>query len=276
MPIKTGGWYELTAKHVCSCGDTVNSSNPEIVCMYQVGLSLVVPCYNEDKTIYRNVKVIYQYLRSNVSSFEIIAVNDGSEDNTLQELQRVAREIPLRIITNGMNYGKGHAVKNGVMASKKEMVLFMDADLAISIEELGPFLEMACHGNDICIASRFVPGHHREQVVHWYRKAMEQIFRAMRVVIIGCRDIRDTQCGFKLFKRQAALKIFPLLTINRFAFDSEIIFLAKKRGYNITELPVAIHNLAKSHIHFIRDPLNMSMALMKIRLNNLTGKYNRE
>jgi len=244
--------------------------------MHQVGLSLVVPCYNEDKTIYRNIKAIDQYLRNHVSSFEIIAVNDGSEDNTLQELQRVAREIPLRIITNGMNFGKGRAVKNGVMASEKEMVMFMDADLAISIEELGPFLKMAGNGHDICIASRFVPGQRREQVVHWYRKAMEHIFRAMRVVIMGCRDIRDTQCGLKLFKRQAAMKIFPHLTIDRFAFDSEIIFLAKKRGYNITELPVAIHNLAQSHIRFIRDPLNMSIALLKIRLNDLTGKYNLE
>lgn len=241
--------------------------------MYYVKLSLIIPCFNEEKTIHENIKIIYDYLQRNVSNFEIIAVNDGSADGTLRELQKTANEIPLRIISNGANYGKGKAVKSGVLAGKNDLVIFMDADLAISIEEIGPFLEMAGKGYDICIASRFVPGAPSEHVVHWYRKVMEHIYRAMRIMIVGCSDIRDTQCGFKLFHRQAALKIFPLLTIDRFAFDSEIIFLAKKFGYSIKELPVAVHNLAKSHIRFVRDPINMSLALMKIRLNDFLGKY---
>lgn len=241
--------------------------------MYHAGLSLVIPCFNEEKTIYENIKIIYDYLQRNVSTFEIIAVNDGSADSTLQELQKAAGEIPLRIISNGINSGKGRAVKNGILAGKNDLVMFMDADLAISIEELGPFMEMSGKGYDICIASRFVPGVPREQAVHWYRKVMEHIFRAMRILIVGCGEIRDTQCGFKLFHHQAAQKIFPLLTIDRFAFDSEIIFLAKKFGYSIKEIPVAVHNLWKSHIRFVRDPMNMSIALMKIRLNDFLGKY---
>lgn len=236
-------------------------------------ISVVVPCFNEEAAIYQNIRKIHQHLSENFVFFEIIAVNDGSTDKTLAELEKAAREVPLKIIANRKNSGKGRAVRDGFAESKNELVMFLDADLAIPIEELGKFIAEINNGNDIVIASRFVSGLKILKPVLWYRKFMERVFRLIRMLIINNFEIRNTQCGFKVFRREAVTRIFPSLTIDRFAFDAEIIFVAKKMGLKIKELPISLQNPPESHIRILRDPLNMIVSLIKIRLNSLTGKY---
>lgn len=236
-------------------------------------ISVVIPCFNEERTIYRNINQIFHYLETNFEDFEIIAVSDGSTDKTVSELKRAMEKIPITIIDNQKNEGKGKAVKDGVMKSNKEIVMFLDADLAIPIEELRKFVSEINKGNDLVIASRFVPGLKVTKKVLWYRRIMEKIFRIIRMVIINNYEIKDTQCGFKVFTREAAMKIFPLMTIKRFAFDAEIIFLAGKYGYKIKELPITLQNPIRSHIRIFRDPLNMLLDLIKIKLNNLRRIY---
>lgn len=236
-------------------------------------ISVVVPCFNEEKTIYQNIRKIHHYLSENFVFFEIIAVNDGSTDKTMAELEMAARKIPMKIIDNRKNSGKGNAIRDGFTEGKNELVMFLDADLAIPIEELGKFVAEIKNGSDIVIASRFVPGLKVLKPILWYRKFMERIFRLMRMLILNNFEIRDTQCGFKVFRREAIAKIFPLLTIDRFAFDAEVVFIAKKMGFKIKELPVTLQNPTESHIRLLRDPLNMILSLIRIRLNSLAGKY---
>lgn len=237
------------------------------------GISVVIPCFNEGKTIYQNIKDIHHYLNRRFYRFEIIAVNDGSTDNTLSELRIVSQEIPIRLINNERNEGKGKAVRDGMLAGCFELTMFLDADLAIPIEELEKFTAETESRHDIVIASRFVPGLKIATPVLWYRKIMERVFRILRKLILNSWRIQDTQCGFKVFKAEAAKRIFSMATVNRFAFDSEIIFIAKKLGYSIRELPITLQNPKKSHVRIWIDPANMFFALLKIRLNDLTGTY---
>jgi len=238
-------------------------------------ISVVIPCFNEEVNIYGNIKKIYQYLQNNFENFEIIAVNDGSNDRTLEELKKIQEEMPLVIIDNSINEGKGKAVRDGILKSNNEIVMFLDADLAIPIEELNKFVDEIKGGYDLVIASRFVPGGKVIQKVLWYRVIMERAFRIIRTIVINNAKVKDTQCGFKVMRRDAALKIFPLSTIKRFAFDAEIIFIASKLGYNIKELPIILQNPIRSHIRIVRDSVNMFFDLIKIRINDFKKIYGR-
>ncbi len=242
--------------------------------MFEERISVIVPCFNEEKSIYQNLLKIFSYLGSRFRIFEIIAVNDGSTDQTQNELQKFQKINPLKIINNHVNRGKGQAVKDGMMSGQYEILMFLDADLAIPIEELEKFLTELKNGYDIVIASRSVPGVKIVTPVLWYRRIMEEIFRVLRLIILSDYDVKDTQCGFKIFRQKAALTIFPLMTIKRFAFDAEIIFLAKKFGFKIKELPISLQNPPESHIRLSNDPPNMFFALLKIRFNDILGKYN--
>ncbi len=236
-------------------------------------ISVVIPCFNEEKTIGQNIRKIKQYLEGTIATYEIIAVNDGSRDNTLSELQKIQKELPLQIVIHAQNKGKGQAVKDGILASQYELVMFLDADLAIPIEELEKFLVAIDQGYDLVIASRFVPGLQVLCPVLWYRKIMERIFRLLRMIILNNWKVRDTQCGFKVFRTAIARKIFSMSTIKRFAFDAEIIFIAKKFGYSIKELPVVLQNPEKSHVRIFCDPINMFFSLIEIRWNDLIRQY---
>lgn len=234
---------------------------------------MVIPCFNEQRTIFQNAKKIYNYLKNNFSEFEIIAVNDGSRDGTIGELRKLESLGIVKVIDNQINEGKGKAVRDGFLASKNEIVMFLDADLAIPIEELEKFVVEIKSGSDVVIASRFIPGLKILEPVLWYRRIMEKIFRMIRMMIINNYDIKDTQCGFKVFKREAVDKIFPKLTINRFAFDSEIIFIARKLGFKIKELATTLQNPKRSSVRIYRDSLNMIQDLIKIRTNYSKGRY---
>lgn len=235
---------------------------------------MIVPCFNEGRTINQNLKKISEYLKSRFISWEIIAVNDGSLDNTAEEIRRTQKDIfDLKIIDNKINAGKGQAVKDGVLISQKEIVMFLDADLGIPIEQLDNFVEEIEKGYDMVIASRFVPGMKVLSPILWYRKIMEKIFRILRMVIINNYTIRDTQCGFKVFTKKLAKEVFPRLTIQRFAFDAELVYITGKYGYNIKELPVILQNPIRSSIRIYRDSFNMFCDLIKIRINSTNGTY---
>lgn len=236
-------------------------------------ISVVVPCFNEEKTIYNNIKKIADYLAPRFEYWEIIAVNDGSLDKTLSELERVSQETVIKIIDNKINQGKGGVVKDGILESRYEIVMFLDADLGIPIEELEKFVAEVKSGYDLVIASRFVPGLKIVRPVQWHRKMMEKVFRIMRMAIINDWNVKDTQCGFKVFKKDSAMKIFSKTTVKRFAFDAELIFIANKLKYKIKELPISLQNPPRSHIRLIRDPLNMTCDLLRIKVNDWRGKY---
>jgi len=244
-----------------------------VILMKYKEISVVIPCFNEARTIYVNLERVYSYLAQNFERFEIITVNDGSTDATYSELKRFQEKYQSMIIDRRENLGKGKTVKEGILASQYDPVMFMDADLAIPIQELEKFMEALGDGYDIVIASRFVQGVKVLKPVLWYRKIMENVFRHLRILILNTGRINDTQCGFKVFKRKCAIEIFSNTRINRFAFDSEVIYLAEKMHLRIKELPISLQNPRLSHIRLIRDSANMFFDLIKINLNYYQGKY---
>ncbi|MDD5489518.1 MAG: glycosyltransferase family 2 protein [Candidatus Moranbacteria bacterium] len=241
--------------------------------MKNEAISVVVPCYNEEKTIQKNLARIFNYLKDHWEVFEIIVVNDGSSDGTLKEVKKIQEDLHLRIIDNRINRGKGKVVKQGILESSCELVMFLDADLGIPIEELQKFVSEFENGCDIVIASRFVPGLRIVRPVPWHRQIMEKIFRLLRMAITNNWNVKDTQCGFKVFRRKAAMDIFPRVTVGRFAFDAEVIFIAGKLKYRIKELPISLQNPPNSHVRLFRDPLNMTLDLLRIKANDWRGKY---
>lgn len=242
--------------------------------MTKKSISVVIPCYNEERTIFENLKKIHKYVSRRFEEFEIIAVNDGSVDSTVREIKRAQKEIALRLIDNEVNEGKGKVIKDGMLSAQYDVIMFLDADLGIPIYELEKFYEEILSGSDIVIASRFVPGLKIRRPVLWHRKLMERVFRIMRMVIINQWTVKDTQCGFKVFKREAAINIFSRMTVKRFAFDAEVVYIAKKFHYKIKELPISLQNPPDSHVRLFLDPINMTLDLLRIRWNATRKIYN--
>ncbi len=240
-------------------------------------ISIIIPCFNEENIIVDNILKVHAYMLLRYDDFEIIAVNDGSCDDTMGKLRVAQSKVPLRVIDSKENEGKGSAVRKGVFSAEGEggLVMFLDADLAIPVQELEKFVVEIDKGRDIVVASRFVPGLMVIEPVLWYRKIMEKVFCLLRMVILCNWKIKDTQCGFKVFKREVAFRVFEVATIKRFAFDAEIIFIANNLGYSIVELPVTLDNPKKSNVRLLYDPINMLFALLKIRMNAIRGGYRR-
>ncbi len=239
-------------------------------------ISVVVPCYKEASIIESSIGTLYDYLKPRFEKFEIIVVTDGSPDETRKNVEHIGHarpEIPLILIPFAHNQGKGAAVKAGVLAAKYDLVLFIDADLTIPINELEKFTT-AIGLADIAIASRLVSGSKFEEHTPWYRTLTSRGFHIFQILVLGNFEFSDTQCGFKLFRRDIAQRLFKKVTVRRFAFDAELLFLAKKFNIKVAVLPVTIlKDPRNTNVSPLRDSINMFFALLKIRLNYLFGHY---
>jgi dolichyl-phosphate beta-glucosyltransferase len=236
-------------------------------------LSLVIPAYNEEKRIGPTLRKVFAFLDAQDYPAEVILVDDGSSDSTAEVAQEAAAgRGNFRILKNGVNRGKGFSVKNGMLNAKHEIVLFSDADLSTPIEEANRFIEYIMEGCDVVIGSRTMrrAGVVIEQRLH--RRLMGRVFNLF-VRALAVRGFSDTQCGFKAFTRDAARRIFGMTRIRRFAFDVEMLFLAKRLGFKVKELPVAWHESSGSSVRPLRDSSRMFAALFSIRLNALFGRY---
>lgn len=237
-------------------------------------LSIVVPAYDEATRIARSVAYATEFLRAQSYSGELIVVSDGSTDATA----RIAREIgggAVRVIELPANRGKGFAVRAGVRAARGAHVLFSDVDFSTPLSEVGRFLAAHDAGCDIVIGSRALPASQVRQRQAWWRESMGRTFNRVVRAATGTA-LRDTQCGFKSFRRDAARDVFDRARIDRYAFDVELLWIAQRRGHRIEELPVIWTNDPLSRVHPIRDSLRMLWDLGRIRRNALRGVYERE
>lgn len=216
-------------------------------------LSVIVPAYNEAGRLPVTLIGIDRYLSNKNFSYEIVVVNDGSTDNTAEIVRRFLPVIQnLKLIDNAINQGKGAAVRTGMLAANGDLCLFMDADnsTAISeIEKLLPYFSLDGSGYDydIVIGSRAVKGALMDPPQVFYKKIAGK-FGNLFIQALLLWGTKDTQCGFKCFKREVARKIFSLAKINRWGFDAEILALAKASDYTIKEVPVYWVNNVKSHV----------------------------
>lgn len=233
-------------------------------------ISVVIPAYNEEKRIEPTLKKVINYLENNFDKYEIIVVDDCSTDNTNKIVSKYKKNN-IKILRNKKNKGKGYSVKRGIQNAKYPLVLFSDSDLATPIEELGEFMNHIKE-YDIIIASRNMKESYIKVKQPLYRQFMGKTFPLL-VNLIALRGFKDTQCGFKLFKTDIAKKIVSLQTLKGFSFDVEILFIAKKLGYKIKEVPVVWIDKEDSKVSPIKDSIKMLVDLFKIRYNNLLGKY---
>ena len=237
-------------------------------------VSVIVPAYNEESRIPSTLERLCEYLKCHFREFEIIIVDDGSSDDTASVVKALSLKLEeLKLIQYEKNMGKGYAVRKGVLSSVGALVLMCDADLSTPIEELEKLRTLIDEaGFDIAIGSR---GLRESDIIArqpWYREGMGKIFNMfVRTLVFG--GIKDTQCGFKLFRGDVARNLFASSLINGFSFDVEILFLARKTGCRIKEEPVKWLNSPNSRVRLIRDPVKMFFELLKIRINWFAGRY---
>jgi dolichyl-phosphate beta-glucosyltransferase len=231
-------------------------------------LSIVVPAFNEETRLPATLERLAAFATAHLEAAEIIVVDDGSRDRTrarAEELVQGLTNEKVRLAVLGLpeNRGKGAAVREGMLAAREPFVLMSDADLSTPIEEL-PALADALEGFDVVLGSRAARGAKITQRQPLYRELMGKTFnKLVRVLVTG--GIADTQCGFKLFRREAAQAIFSRAKVDRFAFDVEALFLARKLGFRICEVPVRWHNSPATTVHALRDSSRMFADLLRIR-----------
>jgi glycosyltransferase involved in cell wall biosynthesis len=166
--------------------------------------------------------------------------------------------------------GKGSAVRAGVTAASGDPIVFLDADLTIPVETIDAFLKALQDGADVVVASRYVPGSVVDRP--WWRVVMGSVFRTAVHAVVPI-DVNDTQCGGKMYTAEAAKDLFGRATLNGFAFDAEVLFIARRRGYRVVETPVQIHQRAHTSVSFLRDTPVMLRDLVVIRWNAIRGRY---
>ncbi|MFA6081054.1 MAG: glycosyltransferase [Patescibacteria group bacterium] len=245
-------------------------------------ISLIIPCYNEEVNIQKGVlDKIGNYTASDKRFFEVLIVDDGSNDSSKIVIKNKYLKIypKFRLIQNS-HQGKAFAVLTGIKQAKYDYVIFSDIDLATPIDEIEKLIDKTKEGGQIVIGSR----NNSRAGAPILRKIMAKGFIFIRNMIIGLKGIKDTQCGFKLFEKQAAEKIIDKLQVFHdkrivkessvsAGFDIEFLFIGQKLGYKIIEVPVVWKHVETKNVNFIRDTIETLTDIFKIKLLDLQGKY---
>jgi glycosyltransferase involved in cell wall biosynthesis len=247
-------------------------------------LSIIIPAYNEEGRLGRALSRIREYFAERrvppgvapeigLNQLEILIVDDGSKDGTARIAEEWAREMPcVRLVWNRENRGKGYSERHGMLESRGRLALFTDADLSSPIEEIEKLLAALSAGNDIAIGSRALDRSLISIHQSRHRELAGIIFNGLVRVITGL-PFHDTQCGFKIFRREPSRIIFEQQHIERFGFDPEILFLAKRHGLRIAEVPVRWAHDPATKVQVLRDSVMMFCDLLVIRWNWLLGRY---
>lgn len=233
-------------------------------------LSIIIPAHNEENRLPAALEKITPFLQSQSYLSEIIVVENGSEDRTFELAQEYARDIPFLRVFQEDARGKGLAVKRGMMEATGDYRFICDVDLSMPIEEVNKFIPPALDV-PVAIGSREAPGAVRYNEPQ-YRHFIGRIFNAMvRFLILP--GLQDTQCGFKCFRADVAERVFPLQTMGGMSFDVEVLFIARRKGYKIVEVPINWYFDADSRVKLIDDSVNMALDLFAIRRNAQNGLY---
>ena len=233
----------------------------------KIYLSVVIPAFNEEQGIKETLSKVESYLIKQNYSYEVIVIDDGSVDNTAELVKNYTahNNHTVHLLQNKENRGKGYSIKKGMLTARGEHILFSDADLSTPIEEIEKLLPWFDKGYDVVIGSRALP--QSNIIIHqpFYRETMGRIFNAF-VQLLTIKGIKDTQCGFKCFRRKVAHKIFNKQTVKGFSFDVEVLYIAYKLGYSIKEVPINWYNSPITTVNALTDSFKMLVDLLRIRL----------
>jgi len=233
-------------------------------------LSIIIPAYNEQDRLPRALGQVLAFLEAQPYPAEALVVENGSTDGTRQEAERFARRHPNLRVLHEEQAGKGRAVRRGMLEAEGEFRFICDADLSMPVTEVNRFLPPFCEA-DIAIASREAPGAVRYGEPY-YRHLTGRVFNAfIRWLVLP--GLQDTQCGFKCFRAAAAEEIFRWQTLSGWSFDVELLFIARRRGYSIAEIPIPWYYQRHSKVSILRDSMRMFLDLLAIRRNARRGRY---
>ena len=234
-------------------------------------LSIIIPAHNEENRLPGTLAQVFKFLNQQTFPFEVIVVENGSIDRTYQIAQDFAKQNKdLHVIQNGQP-GKGLAIRRGVQAAAGDYLFFCDADLSMPIEEISKFLPPQLPHVDIAIASREAPGAVRYNEPY-YRHLTGRVFNTL-IRLLVLPGLQDTQCGFKCIRAEVARDIFPYQTLTGWAFDVELLYIARRLGYELVEIPIDWYFNDDSKISVFRDSLRMFLDLLLIRRNARRGLY---
>jgi glycosyltransferase involved in cell wall biosynthesis len=244
--------------------------------MQQLDYSIVIPAFNESARILATLQSVVDCVRTRRWAAEVIVVDDGSNDLTAEVVRKFASGAPeVRLVRNPQNRGKGYSVRTGMLEALGAVVMFTDADLSAPIEEAEGLFAAIGRGADIAIGSRWLELSRQTIRQPVYRQFFGRCFNAVTRGIMGL-PFADTQCGFKAFTRAAAQTVFRLQTIDRWGFDPEILFIARKRGYRIAEVPVSWAHDQRTRMSYLKDGARMLEDVAIVRWNALVGRYGGE
>lgn len=238
-------------------------------------LSIVIPAYNESARIEDALERVLACVAEQNWDAEVLVVDDGSKDDTAAIVHRWMNDHPrLHLIQNPGNKGKGYSVRNGLLQAAGDIVMFTDADLSAPMEEANLLIAALNDGADVAIGSRWLD--RARQTIHQplYRQFFGRCFNWITRTVMSL-PFKDTQCGFKAFKRPVAQVIFRLQTIERWGFDPEILFIARKLKYVVREVPVTWGHDERSRISYLKDGMKMLEDMARIRANSLAGRYDK-
>jgi len=235
-------------------------------------LSVIIPAYNEEKRIAKTLLAVADFLSKQNYESEILVVSDGSKDKTTEVVNGLREQIKnLKLIDERTNYGKGWAVRRGMLEAHGQIRLFMDADKSTTVDQIINFLPHFTEGDEIVIASRRAKGAVIAVKQPWIRDFLGGVFRLIVRILVPL-GVTDSQAGFKVFSARAAEAIFKKQTVFRWAFDVEILAIARQLGLKIKEMPVYWVNDTESHVK-ISGMVRMLLEVLKVRWNLWRGKY---
>jgi dolichyl-phosphate beta-glucosyltransferase len=235
--------------------------------------SIIIPAYNEGARLEPTLDRVLGYVSAQGWDAEVIVVNDGSRDETADLVNHYAKQSALlRLIENPGNHGKGYSVRNGMLNAQGEYLLFTDADLSAPIEEAPKLFSALETGADIAIGSRWLQPELQTQRQSLLRQFYGRLFNLALRIFLGL-NFKDTQCGFKAFSSHAVQVLFRLQKIERWAFDPELLYLARRKRLKVVEVPVRWAHAKGTRLHPLRDGIRMFGEVLKIRWYTLTGKY---
>jgi len=236
-------------------------------------ITIVIPAYNEEKRIIPTLKYIAAYFSKKATPYEIIVVDDGSADDTVKAVCSLKTRYPqISVFSLEKNSGKGRAVREGMLKGRGDFILFMDADSSTSIEEFEKFMPLVCQNKDILMGTRKSRGARIIERQPFVREFFGKGFTWFSNIMTGAH-VSDFTCGFKCFSRKAVNDIFKKALIDDWSFDAEILFLAKRTGYEITEVPVVWKNDRATKVRLLHDILHSLKGLFRIRLYASKGLY---
>jgi len=238
-----------------------------------IHLSVIIPVYNEQKRIVRSLKHILEFLKAQTYCSEVLIVDDGSEDQTVEVIQKTCQGTDLvRVIQNGQNLGKGGAVRSGMLQARGDYVFFTDADLSVPFDTIAPFLAKLEEGFDLAIGTRSKNRDIVEVRQPLYREMMGRVYTVISNWILSL-NVSDFTCGWKGFCREVAQDLFGRQRLTGWSFDAEILFLANMKRYRLIEIPVRWRNDAATKVRLWKDVIESLIELLQVRFYEYQGKY---